>query len=137
MVKPQQPEVRRSDRGATSDDAAKGRLTAPGVPGIAAAGGPVPEGNQPGHRPTREQDKPRGPDFVAKMHALAGDDAYDPPSTDNEVLDLTQVDADRMHDGARPREHSSRGEVRANLAGKPFALAGAALSAVRKRLPDG
>ena len=48
MVKPQQPELRRSDRGATSDDAAKRRLSAPNTPGTDAPGGrDVPEDNVP------------------------------------------------------------------------------------------
>src|SRR5688572_23991652 len=128
MVKPQQPELRRSDRGATSDDATKERLSAPGIPGVDDAGGPVPEANLPGHHPAQEQDKPSGRDFVAKMHALAQDDAYEAPSADDEVLDLTQLEAD---------DHalSPRAEALAHLAGKPFELVGAALGAVRRRLP--
>src|SRR2546423_983980 len=72
MVKPQQPELRRSDRGATSDDAAKPRLTAPHTPGVDAPGSRgVPDDNAPGHHPDHEQDKPSGREFVAKTHALA------------------------------------------------------------------
>ena len=99
-------------------------------------GGPVPEDNLPGHHPQQDQDKPSGKDFVAKMHALAQEDAYEAPSTDDEVLDLTQIDADEVHDGKEPDEdQSQRGEQLAHLAGKPFALAGKALQAVRDRLP--
>ena len=136
MVKPQQPELRRSDRGATSDDATKERLTAPSVPAVDVVGGRVPEANAPGHHPEHDQDKPSGQDFVAKMHALAQDEAYVPPSTEDEVLDLTQVEADRVHDGKQPEEHSQRGEQLAHLAGKPFEVAGKALKAVRDKLPD-
>lgn len=137
MVKPQQPELRRSDRGATSDDASKGRLSPPSTPADGGVTGPVPDENLPGHHPPVEQDKPAGRDFVAKMHALAQEDAYEAPSPDDEVLDLTQFDADDVHDGATPREHgaSARGQALAKAAGTPFAVAGAALSAVRKRLP--
>jgi hypothetical protein len=137
MVKPQQPELRRSDRGATSDDATKERLSAPSAPGVdGARGGPIPEDNLPGHHPEHEQDKPSGRDFVAKMHALAQEDTYEAPSADDEVLDLTQIEADTVHTGAVPHEHSKRGEYLAHLAGKPFELVGAVLTALRDRLPD-
>lgn len=139
MVKPQQPGLRRSDRGATPDDAAKGHLSAPSAPGGAGVIGSVPDQNLPGPHPPIEQDKPSGRDFVAKMHALAQDDAYDAPSPEDEVLDLTQIDADGLHTGAAPKDGSGRAEVLARAAGKaagtPLAVAGAALSAVRKRLP--
>ena len=136
MVKPQQPELRRSDRGATSDDAAKERLTAPSAPGVDGdRRGPVPAANQPGHHPAHEQDKPTGRDYLAKMHALAEDDRYEPPSVDDEVLDLTQIEADHVHDGAEPRERSGRGDRLAHLAGLPFGVVGGLLGAVRDRLP--
>lgn len=136
MVKPQQPELRRSDRGATSDDATKERLTAPSAPGVdGGTGGPIPEDNLPGHHPTHEQDKPSGRDFVAKMHALAQEDLYEAPSPENEVLDLTQVPADTVHDGPEPHATSATGERLAHLAGKPFEVVGSVLLALRKRLP--
>ena len=130
MVKPQQPELRRSDRGATSDDATKERLTAPSIPSVDGAGGPVPEANLPGHHPPQEQDKPSGRDFVAKMHALAQEEQYEAPTPESEVLDLTQIEADHVRGGV-----SERAERLAHLAGKPFALAGSVLGAVRDRLP--
>src|SRR5688572_31702756 len=98
MVKPQQPELRRSDRGATSDDAAKPRLSAPNAPGTDTPGGRgVPEDNAPGHHPDHEQDKPSGRDFAAKTHALAESEEYEPPSPESEVLDLSQVEPDDVH----------------------------------------
>ena len=124
MVKPQQPELRRSDRGATSDDATMERLTAPSIPGVDGPGDRLPEGNQPGHHPDHELDKPSGRDFVAKMHALAQEDQWEPPSAEDEVLDLTQLED----------APSERAERLAHLAGMPFALAGKALGAVRDRL---
>lgn len=136
MVKPQQPELRRSDRGATSDDATKERLTAPAIPGVDEAGGPIPEANLPGHHPPQEQDKPSGRDFVAKMHALAQEDSYEPPTAESEVLDLTQIEPDHVHGGSITHlAASERAERLASLAGKPFALAGSVLGAVRDRLP--
>jgi hypothetical protein len=135
MVKPQQPELRRSDRGATSDDATKERLTAPGIPAVDGMGGRVPEDNLPGHHPAKEQDKPSGQDFVAKMHALAQEAQYEPPTAESEVLDLTQIDADDVHDGPAPSATSDRAERLAHLAGRPFELVGSVLGAVRDRLP--
>ena len=119
MVKPLLPDTLPDDRGIASDP----------------VGGPIPAENLPGHHPRQDQDKPSGTDFVAKMHALAQEDAYQAPTTDDEVLDLTQLSEDTLHDGKAPHEPSQRGEQLAQLAGKPFALAGAALIAVRNRLP--
>lgn len=135
MVNPQQPELRRSDRGATSDDATKERRAGPNAPGTGAVGGPVPPANTPGHHPEHEQDKPSGRDFVAKTHALAAEADYVAPSPADEVLDLTQIDADHVHTGADPSRPVDRADRLAALAGKPFALVGHALSAVRDRLP--
>jgi hypothetical protein len=150
MVKPQQPELRRSDRGATSDDATKGYLTAPATPGVdGAAGGPVPVDNLPGHHPDHEQDKPSGKDFVAKMHALAqaeaiGEETEDaegrtvvpPQSRDDEVFDLADIEADHVHGpGQLTGAASHVADTLASLAGKPFAIAGSVLGAVRNRLP--
>lgn len=60
MTQPQQPELRRSGRGSTTDDSAK--EGAGGVPEAAlkdqSGVAPVPEANQPGHHPEQEQDKP-------------------------------------------------------------------------------
>jgi len=60
MTKPQQPEIRRSGRGATDDDAAKAKATGSAPPPEGNAG-PVPEANLPGHHPDEEQDKPAPP----------------------------------------------------------------------------
>ena len=58
MPKPQQPEIRRSERGAVDDSSVTEALTAREVPGTSGAPGAVPEDNQPGHHPEQEQDKP-------------------------------------------------------------------------------
>lgn len=65
MPKPQQPELRRSEYGATSDDSAKSNAD---VQDMSAddAPGPVPEENQPGHRPERDQDKPDPEAFIER-----------------------------------------------------------------------
>jgi hypothetical protein len=56
---PQQPELRRSGKGATDPASAKARVFEP--PGASGDAGPVPEDNQPGHHPEHEQDKPDRP----------------------------------------------------------------------------
>ena len=56
MTKPQQPELRRSGRGATDDDSAKAR--AGGPLDEKGEAGPIPEANAPGHHPQEDQDKP-------------------------------------------------------------------------------
>ncbi|HZU74100.1 MAG TPA: alpha/beta fold hydrolase [Acidimicrobiales bacterium] len=58
MPNPQQPELRRSSRGAVEDGAVKEALTGAGAPAASDAPGPVPEENRPGHHPERDQDKP-------------------------------------------------------------------------------
>ena len=52
MSNPQQPEIRRSERGEIVQDAAQART------GQKGRTGPVPEDNQPGHHPEHEQDQP-------------------------------------------------------------------------------
>ena len=61
MTKPQQPELRRSEKGATDRDSAKGFLEAEEVPAGKGNSGPVPPGNQPGwaargERPAKRKD---------------------------------------------------------------------------------
>jgi hypothetical protein len=72
MPKPQQPELRRSDYGATSDDSAKIKATVEGNPAAKGPGGRVPEDNRPGHHPEHEQDKP---DLEAFAKRVQGADA--------------------------------------------------------------
>ena len=59
MPKPQQPELRRSGLGSTDTDSAK-IVNDENLEGEKAKG-PVPEENQPGHRPAHDQDKPEPP----------------------------------------------------------------------------
>lgn len=72
MTNPQQPELARSRKGATSDDSVKSRISemkadtsGPGPMG------PIPEDNQPGHHPEVEQDKPAGPPPRPRARARA------------------------------------------------------------------
>lgn len=72
MTNPQQPELARSRKGATSDDSVKSRVG--GVKADTSGPGPmgpVPEDNQPGHHPEVEQDKPTGPPPVPREKAKA------------------------------------------------------------------
>ncbi|HSH60204.1 MAG TPA: hypothetical protein VK988_11295 [Acidimicrobiales bacterium] len=65
MSNPQQPELRRSERGEVVQDSVKTRHGGPtdesGDPG------PVPEANEPGHHPEEEQDKPTEVPTAYKM----------------------------------------------------------------------
>lgn len=61
MPKPQQPELRRSGKGDTDRDGKELRVDEDLEAGDAPIG-PVPEDNQPGNRPERDQDKPPPPD---------------------------------------------------------------------------
>ena len=128
MVKPQQPELRRSDRGATSDDATRERLSAPQATAEGVGPERVPEDNLPGHHPPVEQDKPSGADFVAKTHALAQEEQYEAPSADEEVLDLSEFEPDARD------ESDERADRVAELVTKPLAVAETILQKVRDRL---
>jgi hypothetical protein len=56
--KPQQSELRRSERGRVDRDHWKRHQEPEGQPRDDGSGGPVPEENRPGHHPEEEQDKP-------------------------------------------------------------------------------
>lgn len=56
MPKPQQPELRRSELGATDTDSAK--IKADEDIDAGERTGPVPDENKPGHRPAKDEDKP-------------------------------------------------------------------------------
>lgn len=56
MSNPQQPEIRRSGRGEIVQDAVKTRHG--GDTEEKGETGPIPEANEPGHRPVLDQDKP-------------------------------------------------------------------------------
>jgi hypothetical protein len=57
-VEPQQPELRRSELGATDDRSAKTKIEVDRADEVSGRSGPVPEDNQAGHHPDHEQDKP-------------------------------------------------------------------------------
>jgi hypothetical protein len=61
MTKPQQEELRRTGYGATDQDAKELRASESEAPENKGKVGEVPEENEPGHRPERDQDKPQGP----------------------------------------------------------------------------
>ncbi|MDQ4149332.1 MAG: hypothetical protein M3164_04985 [Actinomycetota bacterium] len=57
MSRPQQPELARSGKGSTDQDSAKIKAESE-VRADQQSFGKVPEDNQPGHHPEKEQDKP-------------------------------------------------------------------------------
>lgn len=61
MVKPQQPELRRSGLGDTDQEAKEALAREAETPESGGRAGRVPEENRPGHRPEHDQDKPDGP----------------------------------------------------------------------------
>ncbi|HVM07508.1 MAG TPA: hypothetical protein VM345_03510 [Acidimicrobiales bacterium] len=54
MATPQQPEIRRSER----TDVVPDHTDLGGPKDMKGETGPVPEANEPGHRPEKDQDKP-------------------------------------------------------------------------------
>ena len=59
MAKPQQPELRRSERvPSLSPDASEAELSAQSVPATTDPDAPIPEEQRPGHDPEFDQDKP-------------------------------------------------------------------------------
>lgn len=67
MPKPQQPELRRSGFTVLDPDSIASDLEAEGGPSTDTPQRPVPEANQPGHRPDREQDQPDADAFAARL----------------------------------------------------------------------
>jgi hypothetical protein len=58
---PQQPELRRSNRGDVTQDGRRTTREAEGDDDVAGRSGPVPPQNRPGHHPEQDQDKPTKP----------------------------------------------------------------------------
>jgi hypothetical protein len=71
MTNPQQPELGRSGKGATSEGSAKAKVSGP--PATTESFGPVPEDNLPGHHPEQEQDKPTGPPPIPPLDDSSDD----------------------------------------------------------------
>lgn len=82
MPEPQQPELARSRKGATSERSTKSKLTGEGVPAAEGPAGPVPEANQPGHHPEVEQDKPSEPPPVPRPRRATEPAARQPAADD-------------------------------------------------------
>jgi hypothetical protein len=59
--RPQQPEAARSERDRIIPQSWTERAEGEGTPEEKGREGPVPEANEPGHHPDREQDQPEGP----------------------------------------------------------------------------
>lgn len=81
MPKPQQPELRRSERVPALDpDAAEAVLSAESVPSPSDPDGPIPEEQRPGHRPDDVQDKPDMDAMAARLGiATEGDEPAGAP----------------------------------------------------------
>ncbi len=73
MPNPQQPELRRSGLGSTTDDSIKSNA-ATEPPAEDSGTAPVPPANQPGHHPDEEQDKPDLDAFVERASGGAADE---------------------------------------------------------------
>jgi hypothetical protein len=75
MARPQSPELRRSGTTPVFEpDNIASRLEARKQPGSSGSAGPVPEENQPGHHPERDQDKPDMDAFVARFNGQDEDE---------------------------------------------------------------
>ena len=61
MSEPQQPELRRSNRGDVTQEGRRETREGDDERTTRGRAGPVPPENQPGHHPDNEQDKPTGP----------------------------------------------------------------------------
>ncbi len=73
MSNPQQPELARSRKTPAQDqDAVAGVVEGQRQPGVEGPSGPVPPDNQPGHHPTKEQDKPDLEAFAERMGITDG-----------------------------------------------------------------
>ncbi len=72
MPNPQQPELRRSGLGSTTDDSAKSKAATAGDTAEDSGVAPVPPANRPGHHPDDEQDKPDLDAFVERASGSDG-----------------------------------------------------------------
>lgn len=92
MPNPQQPELRRSERGATDSDSTKTHVEVDqaAVTTVRGETGPVPVDNLPGHHPEREQDKPvdRFRRRAARVVEQAREEEATPGATTFEVRGL-------------------------------------------------
>lgn len=92
MAKPQQPELRRSERVPALDpDASESVLSAETVPSSTDPDGPIPAEQRPGHRPEHEQDKPDMDAMAERLGVVPeGDEPDDAPS-------LTEVEPEEPY----------------------------------------
>lgn len=67
MARPQQPELARSAKTDLDPDHIETGLQGQKAPAVGGETGPVPPGNQPGHHPSKEQDKPDLDAFAARL----------------------------------------------------------------------
>ena len=89
MAKPQQPELRRSERvPALSPDASEAELSAQSIPSTTDPDAPVPDEQRPGHDLEVDQDKPDMDAMAERLGVVPeGDEPDDAPS-------LTEVEPD-------------------------------------------
>jgi hypothetical protein len=104
MSTPQQPEIHRSDLGASEPSPAKLHLDLHDG-GDEGSFGPVPEANRPGHRPEHEQDKPDLDAFAARLGVIPVHDAQDADPGGGERADA----GDRRDDDSRRDEDVTQG----------------------------
>lgn len=136
MAKPQQPELRRSGTVPALDpDAVASDIEARRKPSARGEAGPVPEENLPGHHPPKDQDKPSGDRFLAKVRGRIAEDQGD--GAEVEAADRSHeqppLTAD-AHPGGRERSTVVRaGMLAAGALGAAFGV----VRAVRKRTPLG
>lgn len=87
MARPQQPEIAGSQSAPVDPDRVDPAAETQGRPAPAGRVGGVPADNQPGHHPSRDQDKPDGAAFLAKMRSrgqATGDDDTGAPAAGEE-----------------------------------------------------
>lgn len=92
MAKPQQPELRRSERvPALSPDASEAELSAQSIPSTTDPDAPIPEEQRPGHDPAVDEDKPDLDAMAERLGVVPeGDEPDDAPS-------LTEVEPDEPY----------------------------------------
>lgn len=60
-------------------------------PGVSGPAGPIPEDNQPGHHPAKEQDKPDLDAFAARLGVTEGDETSDGAGSGSPVAAATEA----------------------------------------------
>lgn len=134
-MSPAQPEIHRSGRTPLDPDHVETQVEVERhAPHDEPGGGPIPEGNQPGHHPEHDQDKPDLDEFAAKFGTAPPDERAstdDAPAPEDDTAD-DDTDADAgsaSSDQSADRDEGSSGDDDRSTAETVTSMVSSGLSA--------